>query len=122
MNNDNEYTGVSGGLKKPTKWLASEDLPVGKFIQVEIERVEKHTDAEFDKGRKETVGALRFKGREKAMVLNATNRRLLVKLFGNNCADWKGKTVEIYVATGVKQVGGGTGLGLRLREFAKGTP
>ena len=110
------YTGPSGGLKKPSQWLASEDLPVGVDVKVIIEDVLRHKGVEFDKGRKEDIGTIKFKDREKQLVLNSTNRKTLVRLFGTDTKEWRGKTVAVYVETGVRLPTGGKGLGLRIRE------
>ena len=110
------YTGPSGGLKKPSQWLASEDLNIGTEVKVTIEDVLRHKGVEFDKGRKEDIGTLKFAGREKQLVLNATNRKTLVRLFGTDTKEWRGKAIAIYVETGVRLPTGGKGLGLRVKE------
>jgi hypothetical protein len=117
MSNGTSYTGPSGGLKKPSLWLASEDINLGAEAKVVIEDVELHKDVAFEAGRKEPkVAALRFTGKEKLLVLNATNRKKLVSLFGTDTKEWRGKTIAIYVETGVRLPTGGKGNGLRIRE------
>lgn len=99
------YAGPSGGLKKPSQWLASEDL-ADKEARVIIETAELYDEVEFDAGRTErNVGALKFQGKEKRMILNATNRKALVNLYGMNTADWTGKPVIVYVDFKVKAFG-----------------
>jgi len=99
------FTGRSAEMRKATNWLSSEDLmDTGKDeIEVEIAGVFKHKDAKFDDGRTETVYALAFAGKEKQLILNATNRKILVNMFGTTkVADWIGKKVKLYVKDGVR--------------------
>lgn len=110
------YSGPSGGLKKPSQWLASEDLNIGAEVKATIEDVLRHKGVEFDRGRKEDVGAIKFVGKDKQLVLNATNRKTLVRLFGTDTKEWRGKSVCIYVEAGVRLPSGGRGLGLRIKE------
>lgn len=110
------YTGPSGGLKKDSQWLASEDIGT-REVTVTIEHVEIYNDVAFDGGRKEAkVSALKFAGKEKRMILNATNRKTLVRLYGMDTAQWQGKPVTLYVDMRVRQVGGGYGPGLRIKS------
>lgn len=110
------YTGPSGGLKKESQWLASEDIGT-KEVTVTIEHVEIYNDVTFDAGRKEAkVSALKFVGKEKRMILNATNRKTLVRLYGMDTSAWQGKPVTLYVDMRVRQVGGGYGPGLRIKS------
>lgn len=99
------YAGPSGALKKPSPWLASEDLGDKEAI-VTIETAEIFAAVEFDQGRtEENVGAIKFVGKEKRLVLNSVNRKALVNLFGMNSADWRGKKVALYVDFNVKMMG-----------------
>lgn len=99
------YTGPSGALKKPSPWLASEDIG-DKQPRVVIETVEIFSNVEFDQGRVEaSLGALKFAGKEKRMVLNSTNRKALVNLYGMNTGDWVGKPVVLFVDFNVKMMG-----------------
>ena len=91
------YSGPSGALKKPSPWLAAEDIG-NREVTVTIETAEIFSRVEFDQGRsEENVGALKFTGKDKRMVLNSTNRKALVNLYGMNTADWQGKPVVLYV-------------------------
>jgi hypothetical protein len=71
----------------------------------------------FDHKRIEkNVPALKFKGKAKQLVLRATaNRRALVKMFGSDTKQWRGKVIHLYfdpnVMFGRKAVGG-----IRIRE------
>lgn len=117
------YTGPSGGLKKDSQWLASEDIGTREIV-VTIEHAEIYNDVAFDAGRKEAkVSALKFAGKEKRMILNATNRKTLVRLYGMDTAQWQGKPVTLFVDMRVRQVGGGYGPGIRIKsEPAKVKP
>jgi len=105
QNTPEVYAGPSGGLKKPSQWLASEDI-ADREVRVTIEAVEIYRDVEFDQGRVETsLGALKFAGKEKRMILNSTNRKALVNLYGMATADWIGKPVLLVVDTKVRMMG-----------------
>lgn len=100
------YEGPSGGIKKESPWLASEDIPLGKEVTVVVEDVKLYRNVEFDKGRKEpSVGTLKFVGKKKELVLNATNRKRMVKMFSINTREWRGKSVILYVDPKVKLMG-----------------
>ena len=92
-----EFEGRSAEMKKATPWLASEDILGIAPVKVTVEKCFLHKQAEFDGGRKEDVYALKFQGKTKQLVMNSTNRRMMVSLFGPNVKDWEGKTVELIV-------------------------
>ena len=102
------FQGRSAEMRKESPWLSSEDLmDIGHNVEVEIEGVFRHQDAVFDDGRKATVFALKFKGRAKQLVLNATNRKRLVELFDTTKVQtWIGKTIRLYVDPNVRKPGG----------------
>lgn len=115
------YTGPSGGLKKDSPWLASEDVGDAE-LRVMIEDVSVHKNVAFDKGRVEPkVGALKLSGMVKRMVLNSTNRKRLVKMFGMDTKFWRGKWVTLWVDTNVKMAGEIVN-GLRIKEAEQGAP
>jgi hypothetical protein len=117
------YSGPSGGLKKSTIWLASEDVGLDVELTVKILDVELHKNVKFDGGRtEEKVPALKFERQEKHMILNSTNRKMLVRLFGMDTKDWRGKWVALYVDPEVKMAGQKVN-GLRIRPAqAQGEP
>jgi hypothetical protein len=119
------FTGRSGEMREGTPWLASEDILDCGDVAVEIEAVFHHKGAVFDEGRQEDVFALKFKGKQKQLVLNATNRKRLVKLFGTSkTTEWVGKTIILYVDHNVRKPGGSRGektCGIRIREQLGGT-
>ena len=92
-----EFTGHTREMRelKPTPWLASEDIMGLGEIEVTIESVNKVLGAEFDMGRKEDVFTVGFTGKKKQLVLNATNRKTLVAMFGADVTAWKGQKVRL---------------------------
>ena len=86
-----EFSGHSSQMRGDSPWLASEDLLGRGDVQVTIGKCFFHRGAEFDEGRKEDVYALSFEGKSKQLVLNATNRRTLVSLYGADVARWAGQ-------------------------------
>ncbi len=97
-------------------WLASEDLAGREQFTLTIEEVFKHRNVTFDKGRVEPiVWALAFKETDKQMVVNGTNRRRIVALYGPRTDEWRQKTVTLYVDHKVK-LAGKTVDGIRVRE------
>lgn len=116
------YIGPSGGLKKPSDWLASEDLPLDRDVEVEIEDVFLHKNVTFEAGRKEPkVAALKFAGKEKQMILNATNRKRMVKMFASDTKLWRKQKIKLYVDPKCRNPAGGPpvcGLRIRINETA----
>lgn len=112
-----QYTGKVSGMKS-SPWLASEDLLGISPQQVVIAGVYKHEDVPMDGGRKEKLlFAIGFEKIPKQMILNATNRKALSKLFGADTKAWIGKTVTLFVQDGVRKPGGRAGetcTGLRI--------
>ena len=108
------FEGTSSAMRADTPWLASEDLMDTGDVVVEIGGVFHNEDAEFEDGRKEDVFSLSFKGKKKQLVLNATNRKTLVKMFGSKVVKWIGRAITLYVKPDVKAFGE-TRPGLRIR-------
>lgn len=104
---------------KTSQWLASEDLLGLPDVKVTISGVHKHEDVPMDGGRKEPkLFAISFEGREKQMILNATNRKTLSGAFGAAVRNWIGKEVLLFAQDGIKKPGGARGetcTGLRIR-------
>ena len=86
----------------------------GQDVEVQIETVLRVEDAVFDAGRKEDIFALQFVGKKKLMVLNATNRKAIVKMFGSITADWRGKKISLYIRDGIR-MGKEVKRGIRVR-------
>ena len=112
------FTGTVSAMKT-SAWLASEDLLGLPDAKATIAGVHKHEDVPMDGGRKEPrLFAISFEGREKQMILNATNRKTLSGAFGASTKAWVGKTVLLYAQDGIKKPGGARGetcTGLRIR-------
>lgn len=110
-----EYIGPSGVMKRPSRWLSAEDLEGWGDVEVEIECVFRHGEVEFDQGRTErNVFSVKFVGKDKQLVLNATNRKSLAAKFGTNTADWKGHKIVLFVQDGVR-FGSSKVKGVRIR-------
>ena len=71
-----------------SQYLKAADL-VGKTVNVTIEAVE---DVEFEKGLKPVLS---FKGKEKKLVVNATNFDTLSDAFGGFTEAWVDKTITL---------------------------
>jgi len=118
---EEEYTGSVSDMKS-SEWLASSDIIGLGDVQVTIESVVKSTDVKMDGGRTEKeIFSLKFKGKDKKMVLNATNRKTLAKMFSASVKKWKGQKVKLYVEDGVRNPKGGSPVqGLRIKFVTKG--
>lgn len=115
------YSGLAGELKKPSPWLASEDVGLNVEKLATVLDVQLHRNVKFDQGRIEPkLGALKFKEFPKQMILNSTNRKMMVRLFGMNTELWRGKIVALYVDPEVKMAGQLVN-GLRLRPAPPGS-
>ena len=113
--NSQPFEGHSSEMKKASPWLASEDLLERGDVDVTIDCCHRHTDVEFDAGRKEAVVySLAFRGAKKNLVLNSTNRKTLVNKFGANVKDWAGKKITLYVDKQVRLMGK-TVCGIRIK-------
>ncbi len=109
------FEGHASEMKKNTTWLSSEDLLERGDVKVTIEGVFCDNDVEFDQGRKEpVVYSVKFKGKTKRLVLNATNRRNLVGKFGANVSKWKDQEIVLYVDPNVRMMGKVV-MGIRIR-------
>ncbi|MBU2048815.1 MAG: hypothetical protein KKH61_07535 [Gammaproteobacteria bacterium] len=113
-----EFAGRASEMRN-SPWLASEDILGLGDVRATIERVWRHRDVTMQDGRKEAVlYALSFAGKDKRMVLNATNRKRLAAAFGADVRKWTGKNILLYVESGVRKPGGAKGEtcnGLRLK-------
>lgn len=113
------FSGKSAEMRTDAIWLSSEDLFDAGDVLVEVEGVYKHRDAVFDAGRIATVFALKFLGKGKQLVLNATNRKFMVNLAGTtDTSKWKGQKVILYVRRDVPKKGGARGevtCGIRMK-------
>lgn len=104
-------------------FLASEDIEGLGEVEVVIEGVYKISDAAVQDGRKIDEGyTLKFKGKDKMMVLNATNMKTLSRAFGSSTQNWLDKSVRLFIQDGIRKPGGRSGettRGLRIKTDAK---
>ncbi len=92
------YKGPSG-IGRKSKWLTAEDLVEGKDVTTTIECTELWPEITFDQGRKELDNVVvKFAGKKRMLVMNRTNTKTLNSMFGNQCGDWWGKQVTLYVS------------------------
>ena len=100
---------------KDSPWLASEDLLDVGDVKVKVVGCHRYKDVEFDKGRQEpTIYTLQFEKKQKQLVLNNTNRKMMVAKFGTDVREWAGKTVTLYVDPKVR-FAGRTVCGIRIK-------
>jgi len=102
------YEGPASAMKD-SDWLAVEDLQASgrPHIDLTIERVLLHRNVQFEKGRTEAKKySLAFKGAEKQLLLNATNRKRLVSMYGGSTKDWLGKRVRLHLEEDKLPAGG----------------
>jgi hypothetical protein len=93
---------------RTSPWLASEDLDGLGEVPVTIESVFQHKDAIMQDGRKQPkLFAVKFEGKDRQLVLNATNRKTLAAAFGSE--------ILLYVKDGVRNPAGGTTKGIRIK-------
>ena len=111
-----EYGGPSGIAREST-WLTNEDLAHDRDSLVEIASVIHYQNLKMQGGReKRNALALRFVGKSRELLLNATNRKTLASLFGTNqCAEWYGKRVLLFVEQDVRRPDGTRGPAVRIR-------
>lgn len=102
-----EYTGPVSAMID-SDWLSAKQLedPDGDgylTATVTIEKVMELHDVEFEQGRKKKkCYALKFSGKDRMLILNATNRDTLTAAYGRRAKHWLGRKVTIYVQTGIK--------------------
>jgi hypothetical protein len=72
-----------------SKALKAEDLK-GHSVKVTIESIDVK---KFDNGNK---AILKFQGKEKTLVCNKTNAKIIASAYGGDTDGWIGKALEIY--------------------------
>lgn len=104
------------GIGRDSPWLTNEDLPHDREVTVQIESVRVRRNLEMQGGREKKVAlSLKFAGKDRELMLNATNRKVLAALFGGNTGDWFGKRVVLYVEQDVRRPDGTRGPAVRIR-------
>lgn len=77
----------------PSKYLKADDIqgqePVVTIESLDMERMKDKTGKEEDKW------MLSFEGKEKGLILNKTNGKTLVGLFGDDTKEWMGKRIKL---------------------------
>jgi len=93
-----------------SRWMAKEDVPEGSGVDLIMRHVTQEVvgDDQVDKF------ALHFHGSYKPLLLNKTNTRVLVALFGGDSGQWANKPINVYSDPLVGYGGKLTG-GVRLR-------
>lgn len=110
-----EYRGPSG-IARNSPWLTNEDIPHDSDTAVEISGVFFHRAIKFQAGRtEENRISLAFAGKKRRLVINATNRNVLNKLFSPNTDAWFGKRILLFVEQGVRRPDGEKGPAVRIR-------
>jgi len=104
------------GIGRDSPWLTNEDLPHDRDVVAQIESVVLRKNLKMQGGRDKPVGlSLRFVGKERELLLNATNRRVLAALFGANTGAWFKQHVALYVEQDVRRPDGTRGPAVRIR-------
>ena len=111
-----DYKGPSG-IARDSNWLTSEDLPHDKDSIVTIESVTLRRNLTMQGGRPKNVAlSLKFVGKQRELMLNATNRKTLAALFQTNeCGAWFGKRIALFVEQDVRRPDGTRGPAVRIR-------
>ncbi len=113
--NGEAYKGPCG-IARESVWLTNEDIPHDREAVVVIDAVVKRENLTMQEGRKKAIAlSLRFVGKERELMLNATNRKTLAALYGNSCAGWFGKKVALFVEQDVRRPDGSKGPAVRIR-------
>lgn len=110
------YRGPSG-IARDSTWLCAEDLPHDRDTVVSIEAVVRRDNLTMQGGRPKKIAlSLRFVGKGRELMLNATNRKTLATMFGTNeCAAWFGKRIALFVEQNVRRPDGTYGPAVRIR-------
>ena len=104
------------GIARDSLWLTSEDLPHDRDVGVTIESVQRRDKVKFQQGREKPVTlALRFVGRERELLLNATHRKTLRLLYGEGSEVLFGKKILLFVEQNVRRPDGTSGPAVRIR-------
>lgn len=111
-----EYKGPSGIAREST-WLTNEDIPHDKDTIVKIAAVVMRRNVTMQGGRPKAVAlSLRFVGKQRELMLNATNRKTLAAICeSNECAMWFGKRIALFVEQDVRRPDGSRGPAVRIR-------
>ena len=104
------------GIGRDSPWLTNEDIPHDRDVTATIEKVVVRRNLAMQGGREKRVAlSLAFVGKDRELMLNATNRKVLAALFGANTGEWFGKKVVLYVEQDVRRPDGTRGPAVRIR-------
>lgn len=104
------------GIARDSLWLTNEDIPHDRDTVVTIESILLRRKLTFQGGRDKAVGlSAKFVGKQRELLLNATNRKTLAALYGPNTGDWFGRQVALYVEQDVRRPDGSRGPAVRIR-------
>jgi len=78
---------MSKYAESKSNFIKAKDF-VGKRLKVKIARVENVHYEASDRGPEKDVAALFFQGKDKGLLLNATNTQTLIDAYGPNSDDW----------------------------------
>ena len=111
-----EYRGPSG-VARDSNWLTNEDLPHDKDTLVTVESVLLRRNVVMKGGRPKKVAlSIKFVGKDRELVVNATNRQTMDALFGpGGCGQWFGKRIALFVEQDVRRPDGTRGPAVRIR-------
>lgn len=96
----------------PSKYLNTGDLGTARPVVV-IESLKQEEVGQDDDKEKKWV--LYFRGKEKGLTLNQTNRDALMNLLGDETENWLGQAIRLYVDPSVMMSGKRVG-GIRIEE------
>jgi len=100
---------------RESQWLAAEDLEGLGEVEVTIKQVNLHQNVQVEgQPKRDRVYTLEFDGRHKEMWINATNRKVLKMMYGDDVNAWSGKTITFYAQDGIR-VGKTTKAGIRVK-------
>lgn len=85
---------VSEFYQNESRWLKAEDLQKRKH-KVVIDSLE-IVDFQEKNGKKERKVGLILQGKQKGLMLNKTNAKIIATQHGDNMEQWSGKEISIY--------------------------
>lgn len=111
------------GIARDSVWLTNEDLPHDKDTVLTIEQVNRRDNVKFQTGKaKPIMLSLQFKGVKRELGLNATNRKVMARLFSSKCSNWVGKRIALFVQMVNSPQGEVPAVRIRAREMPQEGP
>lgn len=111
------------GIARDSTWLTNEDIPHDRDTVAVIEAVLIRKNLKFQGGRDKPVGlSIKFVGKQRELLLNATNRKVLAALYGAHTGDWFGRSVALFVEQDVRRPDGTRGPAVRIQPKRFETP